>query len=302
MTLAVTTLAACAASLALNLCAALLPRPSRDGPLLPRVAALAIAATTLPVPFLLGGPPLVRAFVALLLGLSFCRVFEIARAPWRFERPERAVRLATIFETRLMRRVPRSLPAKAWLLAAVFCAAGFAFLALAVRVGEPVDPYDARGWPRWILAAAGGYLLFEGLMRTAASLLPLFGWEHAPVQRAPIRSRSLAEFWGFRWNRIVGFWLQRNFFDPLARRGAPRWGILLAFAVSALLHMYLVAPVAGLVPALWMGAFFLAHGALAGVERMLGVKEWPPVWGHAFVLACFLATIPLFAEPLLRML
>src|SRR4029077_9584942 len=142
--------------------------------------------------------------------------------------------------------------------------------------------YAVSGWPRWILGAAGGYLFFDGGMRALVAVLPLFGWEHAPVQRAPVRSRSLAEFWGLRWNRVVGLWLQRNIFDPVARRGAPRLGILLAFVVSALLHVYLVAPAAGLIPALWMGAFFLAHGALAAFERVLGVKDWPPALGHAF--------------------
>ena len=61
-------------------------------------------------------------------------------------------------------------------------------------------------------------------------------------------------------------------------------------------------PAAGLMPALWMAAFFLAHGILAAVERVLGVKEWPPLLGHSFVIVCFLATLPLFSEPLMRIL
>jgi hypothetical protein len=293
---------ALAGGIALDTAAGMLPAPVRASPALPRVAAIAVSSATLALPFLIDAPPVLRAVLAVLLAVGFGRVVEIARSPWRFQRPERVVRLATILETRLMRRVPRSAAGAAWLAAAAFTAAGLLVLVLAFRAGPPVEPYAAAGWPRWLLGAAGGYLLFEGLMRALVAVLPPFGWEHAAVQRMPIRSRSLAEFWGLRWNRVVGLWLQRNLFDPAARRGSPRLGILLAFAVSALLHFYLVVPAVGLVPALWMGLFFLAHGALAAVERALGVKEWPAALGHAWALACFLVTLPLFCEPMLRIL
>jgi len=115
-----------------------------------------------------------------------------------------------------------------------------------------------------------------------------------------VLSRTLAEFWGLRWNRVIGRLLRRNCFEPLARRGAPMLGVLLAFAVSGLLHFYLVLPAAGLVPAIWIGSFFAVHGILCLVETRLAVRRWPAVAGHAFVVAAFVATIPLFSEPLLR--
>jgi hypothetical protein len=292
-------LAGAACGIGLDVIAALLPAPGRKG----RAAlAIALAAVPIPVPFFIDASPPWPAVLSVLLGLAFMRVCEIARAPARFQRKERIVRAGTIFETRLMRRVPRRVPVREWLLCAALIAAGIGALIAAFHLGLPVPPYALAGWPRWIAAAAGGYLLFEGAMHTLVSLLLLIGWEHAPVQRAPIRSRSLAEFWGFRWNRVVSLWLQKNLFEPLARRGSPRLGILLAFAVSALLHFYMVLPAAGLIPALWMAAFFLAHGALSALERPLGVKEWPPAAGRAFVIACFLVTLPLFAEPAMRAL
>jgi len=287
------------AAIAVNVIAALLPRPGSYG----RAAlAIALSAAALTTPFLLDAPRPWPAILAALMALSFARVCEIVRAPNRFGLAERAVRLATIFETRLMHRAPRRLPLREALLAVPLLAAGMLIVIVAYRLGPAVDPYAPSGWPRWIAAAAGGYVLFEGIARAAVAPLALFGWEHAPIQRAPIRSRSLAEFWGFRWNRPIGLWLQRNLFEPLARRGLPRTGILLAFVGSALLHFYMVLPSAGVVPALWMAAFFLAHGALAALERVLGVKEWRPIFGHAFVGVCFLATLPLFSEPLLRIM
>jgi hypothetical protein len=68
----------------------------------------------LPLPFLLDDAPAgYRSIQAAILGMSFGRVIEIVRAPWRFGRGERAVRVLTIFEPRLMKRVPRSAPVKA---------------------------------------------------------------------------------------------------------------------------------------------------------------------------------------------
>ena len=287
------------AGIAVNVVAALLPRPGGYGR---GALAIALSAATLTIPFVVAAPLPWPAILAALMGLSFARVCEIVRAPGRFGPAERAVRLATIFETRLMRRAPRRVPVRDWLVAAALLTAGILVLTLAYRLGPAVVPYAISGWPRWIAGAAGGYLFFDGVTRALVTPLPLLGWEHAPIQRAPIRSRSLAEFWGFRWNRAVGLWLQRNLFEPLARRGMPRMGILLAFLGSSLLHFYLVFPAAGLIPALWMAAFFLAHGVLAAVERVLGVKEWPPPLGHAFVGVCFLATLPLFSEPLMRIM
>ena len=102
MNLAARIIAACIFGLALNLAAALLPERSRA----PRALAVALSAAALAIPFFLPGPPLFRAILAALLGVGFCRVVEIAAAPARFGRAERAVRLLTIFETRLMKRVP----------------------------------------------------------------------------------------------------------------------------------------------------------------------------------------------------
>ena len=292
-------LVGCVAGLALSIFAALVPRRGCKGR---GALAVALSAVTLPIPFALHASPPWPFVAAVLLGVSFARVCEIVRAPTRFGLVERGVRAGTIFETRLMRPTRSQFSLRAWLIAVALGTAGILVVVFAYQLGPAVAPYSPSGWPRWIAGTAGGYLLFDGLMRAVVAVLLLFGWEHAPIQRAPIRSRSLAEFWGLRWNRPVSLLLQRNLFDPLARRGAPRQGILLAFVGSALLHAYLVAPVAGLVPAAWMGAFFIAQGILASVERELGVRHWRPIFGHAFVAGCFLATLPLFAEPLMRIL
>jgi hypothetical protein len=73
-----------------------------------------------------------------------------------------------------------------------------------------------------------------------------------------------------------------------------------AFAVSAVFHVGPVLLVVGVEPAAWIGCFFLAHGALVALERVLQVRHWPAFYGHAFVVCVFVGTAPLFVEPYLR--
>jgi hypothetical protein len=103
-----------------------------------------------------------------------------------------------------------------------------------------------------------------------------------------------------RWSSVVHKWLRSNVYEPFSRRGAPRAGIVTAFLVSAILHAYIVWPAAGIVPALWMLAFFLAHGAGMVIEAKLRVRRWGKVFGRVFVIAFFLVTVPLFMESILR--
>lgn len=293
-------LAAYGAGAAVNLAAGLLPSPVRDGSRSLRAAAVAASMCVLAIPFFLDAPPVFRAVQAAVFGTLFCRVVEIARAPWCYGRRERVARMLLVHETRLMKPAPRSLPVGALFAGTIFLSAGILVFDASARLAPPTLPYAIAGWPRWLTAAAGGYLLIEGLSWILIAAVRPFGWEHEAVQRSPVLSRTLAEFWGLRWNRVIGRLLRRNCFEPLARRGAPMLGVLLAFAVSGLLHFYLVLPAAGLVPAIWMGSFFAVHGILCLVEARLAVRRWPAVAGHAFVVAAFVATIPLFSEPLLR--
>ncbi len=293
-------LTAYGAGAAVNLAAGLLPSPVRDGSRSLRAAAVAASTCALAIPFFLDAPPVFRAVQAAVFGTLFCRVVEIARAPWCYGRRERIARMLLVHDTRLMKPVPRSLPVGALLAGTIFLFSGILVFDASARFAPPTLPYAPAGWPRWLTAAAGSYLLIEGISGILIAALRPFGWEHEAVQRSPVLSRTLAEFWGLRWNRVIGRLLRRNCFEPLARRGAPMLGVLLAFAVSGLLHFYLVLPAAGLVPAIWMGSFFAVHGVLCLVETRLAVRRWPAVAGHAFVVAAFVATIPLFSEPLLR--
>jgi hypothetical protein len=296
-------LAVFAAGTAMNVVAVMLP-PKRDaGGAVARAAAVALTALPLALPFRLEGPPFFRALVAQILIVESWRVVEILRTPARYGRRERAARILLIpYEYTFLERVPRRIPARELLVSTVLLALGGGALVLASTLAAPVAPYALAGWPRWLAATVAGYLVMEGMTLQWVSLLPPFGWRHRPYQRHPILSRTLAEFWGVRWSSVVHKWLRSNVYEPCARRRAPRAGIVAAFLVSAILHGYLVWPAAGVVPALWMLSFFLAHGVGMVIEAKLAVRRWRPPLARAFVILFFVATVPLFMEPILRAL
>jgi hypothetical protein len=293
--------AALAAGSALNLGAVLLA-PVRDGAANRwHLVALGLSALALVLPFVVDVPKFFRTLLAQALIVQTWRVIEIVRTPSAFGPRERMLRVLLVpyeftFLTRTERRVPtRDLVASAGLLVA-----GIALFVLGSWLSPPVAPYAWRGWPRWLGATLGGYLVMEGMTWQWVAVLPIFGWSHRPYQRHPILSRTLAEFWGVRWSSVIHRWLRVNVFEPLARRKAARAGIMASFVVSGSLHAYIVWPSAGLAPAAWMLGFFTAHGAITLVENRLGVRRWRPLAGRGFVIAVFVLTVPLFMEAVLR--
>jgi hypothetical protein len=287
---------------ALNVLAVMLPSTRDDDEgLAARMGAAALTCLPLALPFLLEGPPLLRMVVAQALIVETWRVAEILRTPSRYSRRERAARVALLpYEFTFLERVEPRWPLGELALSSALFAAGAATRSVAAKLAPASPPYAPGGWPRWLVAAAACYVIAEGATRHLVSALLPFGWSHRPYQRHPILSRTLAEFWGVRWSSVVHKWLRSNAYEPLARRGAPRAGIVAAFLISALLHAYIVWAAAGLVPALWMLCFFLAHGFGMILEARLRVRRWGKVGGRLFVIAFFVATVPLFTEPILR--
>lgn len=265
-----------------------------------RTAAGVVAASTLAIPFFVEAPPIGVLLVTHIVALHALRTVEIMNRPRAFGPRERIARVILPFETSLMKRVPQRAMIGAVATSLPTLVVGVAALFLAARLAPPTTPYDPHGWPRWLTAAFGAYLVFDGSAALTTALLAAVGWEHPPLHRSPIRAATLAEFWGSRWNLIVSYGLRVNVFMPLARRRAGRLGLFASFGASALLHLYFFVPAVGLTPSLWLGGFFVAQGLLVLVESRLGVRRLRPVFGHAFVVASFAVTIPLFAEPALR--
>jgi hypothetical protein len=181
------------------------------------------------------------------------------------------------------------------------------------RPQAPVRPLMARG----AAALLGGVALLgaaralfpagRGLASAAAlaglSLILHFGvfllltafWRRRDVDAgllfdAPLRSRSLAEFWSRRWNVAYSEMTAIAVYRPLAPRVGRSAALLGAFALSGLFHeLAISAPVrSGFGPPF---AYFLAHGALVVLERGSALGPWlarhprlARVWTAAWVI------------------
>ena len=104
----------------------------------------------------------------------------------------------------------------------------------------------------------------------------------APLMNQPIRSRSLSEFWGKRWNTAFRDLTHRFLFLPLTARLGPRIGIFSGFLLSGLIHDVVISiPANGgyglptLYFVLQSAGFFLERSAWG---KALGLKRMPRGW------------------------
>jgi hypothetical protein len=262
-----------------------------------RILALALTPVVLVLPFALGsGAPFLRLSVAMIAFWGTVRVIDLCREQPARSWGIRVWHIFAIFDTRWTSRVPRRFDRGRFARAGIHAllgALGLVAVAFAFRLGY------AHTAARWL----GGLMFIYGIAGALGELIPavyLLGGIFVPtVHDLPIASRTLAEFWGQRWNRVVGTWLRSTFFQPLARRGRAGLGVLAAFLASAALHAYIAHAAGGAAVAIPMAAFFLLQGVLLLVEQQLGVGRWPPGQARAWFLVAMAASLPLFLEPLI---
>jgi predicted DCC family thiol-disulfide oxidoreductase YuxK len=88
----------------------------------------------------------------------------------------------------------------------------------------------------WIAMIGMVLLLHFGLFSLVTALWQTFGVNARPVMNAPLRSTSVGEFWGRRWNAAFNDLTLRLIFRPMARRTGSTVATLLAFFVSGVVH------------------------------------------------------------------
>lgn len=128
----------------------------------------------------------------------------------------------------------------------------------------------------------------------------LAGYSAPALHRTPLLARSLGEFWSQRWNIVVSSWFDTFVFQPLARRGCARFGILCAFMVSGFFHAWPILAASGIFGALSTMAFFLIQGAFVLSEHRLRIHTWPVALARTWTISILLASSPLFFDPALR--
>lgn len=124
-----------------------------------------------------------------------------------------------------------------------------------------------------------------------------------PVMRNPLRSTSLAEFWGRRWNTAFHELAARYTFRPMRRFIGPAFASLFVFLVSGLIHELVIS-----VPARGgyglPTAYFLVQGLGVAVERTQPARRFGLGHGvRGWAFAMFVTAGPafwLFHPPFVR--
>jgi hypothetical protein len=176
------------------------------------------------------------------------------------------------------------------LWAALKVVAGLLILRLAVTDRVGLIPL-LEGW----LAMLGLVLFLHfGLFDVLAFCWQRAGVDAESVMHSPILSKSLAEFWGARWNTAFHKLAHALAFRPLATRFGVAGATLIVFLISGLIHESVISLPArggyGLPTAYFLlqGCGVLAERSLVG--RRLGLNHG--VRGRLFALG--VVTLPAF--------
>lgn len=262
-----------------------------------RVVSVALAAVVMLVlPWFAGATPLIRGLFALNF-ISVFRIIDVVRSRDGWSASRRVAHAMSFVDTRLLRREPPRVDARA--IGAGLVWAGIATGALlAVRA---LGPYGlvvevarlGAGLVFTYAAIEAGYTLIRAGHHAAGFVPP-------PLHVWPLASLTIAEFWGSRWARPVSHWLRSNCFLPLARRRRPALGVLLCFVVSGFTHAYPVLVAIGPAMAGVMFGYFAVQGLAVAAEARLGTARWPRAARRAWSVIVMVASSPLFVEPCLR--
>jgi hypothetical protein len=171
----------------------------------------------------------------------------------------------------------------AWLWATFETILG-AILFLVVARSVPLGLPLLRGWTGMLGLIL---ILHFGTFQLVALLWQSLGVKAEPIMSAPLRSTSLGEFWGKRWNLGFRQLAHELIFRPLYRRVGPDTAGLLVFVISGLIHDLVISlPARGGygLPTL----YFLLQGAGVTVERSrfgrgLGLGQGVRGWSFMMV-------------------
>jgi hypothetical protein len=254
----------------------------------------ALAGLLLPVPFLTACSPPARLLLAAAFVWLALRALDLAAGARPVSSARRWLHLVTLPDLRLATSASPLLDRAAGRKLVACLVLGAAAALLLLRASA------FAGWPgqavRWLALAVGTLVAFEGVTALIHLATAAVGIAAPPVHDSPLRSRSVAEFWARRWNRVMNRLLHDLCFRPLARRGA-LLALAATFLASAAVHAYAMGAAAGSLGALSWGAFFLVQPLAIVAERRLRVRSWPPALGRVWTLAVRLALFPLSADP-----
>jgi alginate O-acetyltransferase complex protein AlgI len=267
-----------------------------------RHAALGLALASLAAPWLAPSGTVLRAAVALYLLWTAGKVLDMARDSKPRTPYFRWLWMLVLHDLRrdgyARHGARRELRVGLFATALAALATTLLCLHVALFMAEPLAPV-ARALVRQGAGLLACYAGVEGALRAFEVAYRALGAQPPVLHDHPILSLSLAEFWGRRWNRVVGHWLFSTLYRPLALAGRAAAGVAAAFLGSAALHFYFTWAAIGLSWAVVMASFFVLQVPLLLLEQKLGQARWPSPWRRVWTLGWLLLTAPLFVEPTL---
>jgi hypothetical protein len=174
-------------------------------------------------------------------------------------------------------------------LKGALCSLGGLALTVLLALTWPTLPAGPRSFAGLL---ALFMLLHLGAVRLLFAALRLGGWPVEPLFRDPLRSASLREFWGRRWN-LAFVAMNQRLLRPLFPAGCPPALVVLGlFVISGLLHELAITYPSG---AAFGGplAYFALHGLGVLVEGALRLPARRPRLARACAWTLVLAPLPL---------
>src|SRR5215468_4657569 len=153
-------------------------------------------------------------------------------------------------------------PGSEWIAATVKTMFGAMLVWIGARAALPAHPMLA-GW----LAMIGLiFMLHFGSFHLLSLAWRRTGVDARPVMRNPLKSASLADFWGRRWNTAFHELATRFTFQPLRTRVGASAAALIVFLLSGVIHELVISFPAGGGYGLPTG-YFVAQGLGVASER-----------------------------------
>src|SRR5207237_864718 len=153
-----------------------------------------------------------------------------------------------------------------WIAAALKTLLGATLIWVVARTDVPVNPLLAG----WVGMVGLIFVLHFGTFHLLSLAWRSIGVNATPVMNNPLRSSSVAEFWGRRWNTAFHELATRFTFRPLRPIVGSASATLLVFLVSGLIHELVISIPAQGGYGLPTGYFVLQGLGVAGERTRVG--------------------------------
>ena len=265
-------------------------------------ASILVLAAAWLLPLAAPAIPLMRALMAAVAILALVKVVQLAQQPEsdRWAPLKRLWHGLAPFDVSSAQRVASSVDRGSVLAALLH--AGLALLALTALAHLPRESGVGINLARLGLGGTLVYCGMEAICEILRALHLWAGFKVPPIQRNPIMSQSIREFWSERWNLPVSGWLESMVFRPVNERVGPGAAVMAAFGVSGLLHGWMFLVSIGFMGALLATGFFLFNGLFVLVETTIRVRRFTPIQRRMWTLGMLGLVSPLYIEPALQLL